>query len=268
MGAWSPTLGVDARGAGAAVAVRQRRHRVRDAHHHRAGEPPRPARAASTRSCDPQRTVSYEAGARRRLGARGAWELRRLHRRASATRWSPSRWRARPGRQFFRNAGRARHRGVEAGASRVAAGAGSTARLAYAFTDARFRDYAVGGRRSWTATASPASRRTRWTRGWAGRARAGAFADAEVRHASAIPVDDANRFRSPAYTVVDLRAGWQGARLGRRPRDAVPGDHQPVRRRVQHLGGGERLRPALLRAGAGADAVRGDERGAGGREPR
>ncbi|MEW5930309.1 MAG: TonB-dependent receptor [Gemmatimonadota bacterium] len=160
----------------------------------------------------PQRTVSYEAGAKGRLGARGAWELA-AYTAAVRDALVPFEVEGAPGRQFFRNAGSARHRGVEAGAS-VSPLAGVTARLAYAWTDARFREYVAAGdtldgNRVPGIAPHSLDARLGWTHP------AGAFADAEVRHASAIPVDDANRFRSPAYTVADLRAGWQGARLGR-----------------------------------------------------
>jgi iron complex outermembrane receptor protein len=161
---------------------------------------------------DPQRTVSYEAGAKGRLGARGAWELA-AYTAAVRDALVPFEVEGAPGRQFFRNAGSARHRGVEAGAS-VSPLAGVTARLAYAFTDARFRDYvAAGDTLDGNRVPGVAPHSLDLRLGW--ESATGAFVGTEVRHASAIPVDDANRFRSPAYTVADLRAGWQGARLGR-----------------------------------------------------
>ncbi len=211
MGAWSPTLGLTFAAADAVSLY---------ANVATAFETPTTTELANrpdgaggfNPELDPQRTVSYEAGARGRLGARGAWELA-AYTAAVRDALVPFEVEGAPGRQFFRNAGSARHRGVEAGAS-LSPLAGVTARLAYAFIDARFRDYAAAGAvldGNRVPGIAPHSLDARL--GWEGAA--GAFADVEVRHASAIPVDDANRFRSPAYTVADLRAGWQGARLGR-----------------------------------------------------
>ncbi|MBV9774047.1 MAG: TonB-dependent receptor, partial [Gemmatimonadetes bacterium] len=117
-----------------------------------------------------------------------------------------------PGRQFFRNAGSADHRGVEAGAS-AALGRGVAGRVAYTWTDARFRRYVVNGttldgNRVPGIAPHRVDARLAWESG------AGPFAELEGRYSSAIPVDDANRFRSPAYTVTDLRTGWEGARRG------------------------------------------------------
>ncbi|MET0399287.1 MAG: TonB-dependent receptor [Longimicrobiaceae bacterium] len=211
MDAWSPTLGVTLAAADAVSLY---------ANAATAFETPtttelanRPDRAGGFNpALRPQRTTSYEAGAKGRLGAWGAWELA-AYTAAVRDALVPFEVEGAPGRQFFRNVGSARHRGVELGAS-LAPGAGVTARLAYAFTDARFRDYVAAGDTldgNRVPGVAPHSLDARL--GWVGAA--GAFAEAEVRHASAIPVDDANRFRSPAYTVADLRAGWQGARLGR-----------------------------------------------------
>ncbi|HEV2146505.1 MAG TPA: TonB-dependent receptor [Longimicrobiaceae bacterium] len=208
--AWSPTLGVSFAAAPAVSLY---------ANVATAFETPtttelanRPDRAGGFNpELEPQRTVSYEAGAKGRLGARGGWELAAYLARVRDA-LIPFEVEGVPGRQFFRNAGAARHRGVEAGL-RVAPLRQVTARLAYTYTDARFTDYVVGGEaldgnRVPGVAPHTLDARLAW------ESAAGAFAEVEARRASSVPVDDANRFRSPGYTVADLRAGWEGARLG------------------------------------------------------
>ncbi len=211
MHAWSPTLGVtlDATGglalyANAATAF----------------ETPtttelanRPDRAGGFNpGLEPQRTVSYEAGAKGRLGTHLGFEVSAYTADVRGA-LVPFEVEGTPGRQFFRNAGSVRHRGVEAAVASTPR-TGVTVRLAYAYTDARFGAYSVDGERldgNRVPGVAPHALDARL--GWEGAA--GAFAAVEVRRASAVPVDDANRFRSPAHTLADLRAGWEGVRLGR-----------------------------------------------------
>ncbi|MDP9348585.1 MAG: TonB-dependent receptor, partial [Gemmatimonadota bacterium] len=161
---------------------------------------------------EPQHTTSYEAGAKGRLGGWGAVELAAYHADVTNER-IPFEVPGVPGRQFFRNAGSSLRRGVEAGAT-LSPLSGLRARLAYTWTDARFREYVVGGRTlEGNRVPGIAPHRLEGRLSWEGAA--GAFAEAGARHVSSLPVDDANRFRSPAYTLADLRAGWEGARLGR-----------------------------------------------------
>jgi iron complex outermembrane receptor protein len=158
----------------------------------------------------PERTVSYEAGAKGRPAPWLTYEVAAYQARIRDA-LIPFEVAGAPGRQFFRNAGSARHRGVEA-ALAVAPTAAWTGRLAYTWTDARFRDYTVGatsfaGRR--VPGISP--HRVDGTVGW--QAHAGPFAELSGRYEAATPVDDANTARSPAYAVLDARAGWEGARV-------------------------------------------------------
>ena len=94
---------------------------------------------------EPQRAISYEIGARGRFGAAALYELA-LYQANVRDALIPFEVAAAPGRQFFRNAGSARHRGVEAGIE-LRPGAGVEVRGAYTFTDARFRDYVLDGER-------------------------------------------------------------------------------------------------------------------------
>ncbi|HEX2092690.1 MAG TPA: TonB-dependent receptor [Longimicrobiaceae bacterium] len=161
---------------------------------------------------EPQRTRSWEAGAKGRLGRWGVYDVAAYRARAR-NELIPFEVPGVPGRQFFRNAGSTTRRGVEAGAT-LTPMRGVTARLAYTHIDARFRRYVVGrdtldGKRVPGIAPHRVDARLAW------QGVAGPFAEAELRHSAAIPVDDPNRFRSPAYTVADARAGWEGARLGR-----------------------------------------------------
>jgi iron complex outermembrane receptor protein len=160
---------------------------------------------------EPQRTFSYEAGAKGRL-AWGRYEVAayRAHVRNEKI---PFEVPGAPGRQFFRNAGASLHQGVEAAAA-LDLRPGLSARLAYTFTDARFREHVVDGDAlDGNRLPGVAPHRLEGRLGW--ESAAGPFAELGAEHASSLPVDDRNRFHSPAYTLVGLRAGWEGARLGR-----------------------------------------------------
>lgn len=160
-------------------------------------------------SLEPQRTVSYEVGARR---ARSTTQLElAVFRSLVRDALIPFEVATVPDRQFFRNAGRTVTSGVEAGASmepvrwlRVDA--------AYTYSEARFREYVVDDvslegnripgiaphRGELTVTLRP-------RRGWVA---------VDARHQSRMAVNDANSAWSPAHTLLDLRAGTQGLRAG------------------------------------------------------
>jgi iron complex outermembrane recepter protein len=149
----------------------------------------------------PQRATSMEAGLRGTLGPMVRWELAGYHARVTDA-LVPFEVAEVSGRQFYRNVGRADHRGVEVGITFAPAGAFSL-RTAYAWTDARVAEAAE-------MAGPPAGNRIPGVvphlLDVAGTVRLGSLVlDLDVRAASAIPVDDANLHRSPAYTVVDAR---------------------------------------------------------------
>jgi iron complex outermembrane recepter protein len=163
---------------------------------------------------EPQRTRSWEGGARLGLGTAARVEAAAYHARVRGA-LIPFEVEEVPGRQYFRNAGAAVHRGVELSAS-LAPRPGWTTRAAYTWTDARFGEYVVGGedlrgnrvpgiaphRLEWTATL-----RTR--DGWIG--------GVDVRRMGGVPVSDRDAegvLDSPAYTRVDVRGGWDALRVG------------------------------------------------------
>lgn len=108
-----------------------------------------------------------------------------------------------PGRQFFRNAGAARHRGLDANLEAVLV-RGLVARLSYAMVDARFVSYTADGT-SYAGLRVPgvAPRLGTATLDW--RHPSGGFVAVEERVQGAIPANDANSARSPGYAVTSLR---------------------------------------------------------------
>ena len=162
----------------------------------------------------PQRTVSAEVGAKARVAPwawlEGAAYLARVH-----DALIPFEVAGAPGRVFYRNAGRARHRGMEASAV-LTPRPGWTARAAYTWTDARFGRYLVNGQdREGNPVPGVAPHRLEVS--LLASPERGPFAGIDLRSVSSTPVadDDAQGLlRSPAYTLVDLRGGWEGARIG------------------------------------------------------
>ncbi|HYW12628.1 MAG TPA: TonB-dependent receptor [Longimicrobium sp.] len=163
----------------------------------------------------PQRTVSIEAGAKARL-APWAWVEAAAYRARIRDALIPFEVAGAAGRVFYRNAGSARHRGVEAAAVLTPRPAW-TARAAYTWTDARFGRYVVGDEDR-AGNRVPGVSPHRLDVSLLAMPARGPFAGLDLRHVSRTPVadDDAEgRFDSPAYTLVDLRGGWEGMRMGR-----------------------------------------------------
>jgi len=162
----------------------------------------------------PERTRGVEAGARARRG--GAWAEVAVYRARVRDALVPFEVEGAPGRQFYRNAGEAVHRGIEASAAARPL-APLLLRAAYTRTDARFGAYELGGV-SLRGNRVPGIAPHRvegsafWSRG------TGPFAGVDLRYASRMAVADADSlgaFASPAYTTVDVRGGWAEVRAGR-----------------------------------------------------
>jgi iron complex outermembrane recepter protein len=160
---------------------------------------------------DPQRTTSYELGAKGRIAQGLLWEVTgyRAHVEDQLISFEVP---DAPGRTFFRNAGASRHDGVEL----ALAGAPLPwlrTRLAFTHLDARFRDYTVGATDlSGNRVPGVAPRRVEAALTFLPR---GAwYGGIELRHAGETPATDANDAHSVAYTVVDARMGVERARVG------------------------------------------------------
>jgi iron complex outermembrane receptor protein len=211
MHAWSPTLGLSVRPAAGLTLY---------ANVSTAFETPTTTELANrpdgaggfNPALRPERTLSYEAGAKVRAAAWLTYEVAAFQARVRDA-LIPFEVEGAPGRQFFRNAGSARHRGVETSVAAAPAG-GWTGRVAYTWTDARFRDYTAGGT-SFAGNRVPgiSPHRVDGTVAW--QAHAGPFAELSGRYEAATPADDANTARSPAFALFDARAGWERARIAR-----------------------------------------------------
>ena len=173
-------------------------------------------------SLEPQRTWSLEGGARARVGPA------RLHltayRATVRDALIPYEVPSSPGRSFFRNAGSAVHQGLEVDGW-AALGAGLSARLGYAWVDARFDQFVTAeGDRSGNRVPGVAPHRLTGRVAWTGRrtpdgaARSAGAGRVELagRWVAAVPVNDANTATAPSYSVLDARAtsptlSWRGA---------------------------------------------------------
>jgi iron complex outermembrane receptor protein len=161
---------------------------------------------------EPQRTRSFEVGAKGWLGRIAAYQLAAYHARVRDA-LIPFRVPGQPDRDFFRNAGSAVHQGWEAGVAltplpRV------RSQLAYTHTSARYREYTVGGneyRGNRIPGVAPHRLDALLSLGfWRG-----GYLELDGRYASDTAVNDANTATSPAYFVSDARIGASNLRLGR-----------------------------------------------------
>ncbi len=161
-------------------------------------------------SLQPQRTTSVEAGAKGILASRLRYEVTVYHARVRDA-LVPFEVPDAPGREFFRNAGRTRHCGLETLLrANPIAGVGATA--AFTWTDARFESYVLdgadlGGNR----VPGVIPRRLELSLDVAA---GGALQTLSATWASPMPVDDRNRARSPGYFVADYSLDLQPLALG------------------------------------------------------
>ena len=151
---------------------------------------------------DPQRVTSWELGMRAPIGGVGSASLS-VYDAEVRDALVPFELVSSPGRQFFRNASRVRHRGVEADAA-VAIGARSFARTALTLVDARFvRDEFGAVSRAGRRVPGVAPSRLDLELRTLAAATSLALA---MRAQSRTPASDLGTASSPGYVVVDLRA--------------------------------------------------------------
>ena len=162
---------------------------------------------------DPQRTRSVELGTTTRVGRVATAQLA-VYRARVRDALIPFEVPGAAGRQFFRNAGSAVHRGVEAGGT-LAVGAALSARAAYTYTDARFDDYTVGTT-SFAGERVPGVAPHRGDVVLSYAAPRGTVLEVEERYVSSVPTNDANApgTASPAYALTNVRVSAGGLRLG------------------------------------------------------
>lgn len=152
----------------------------------------------------PQRTRSVEVGGTTRLARLGFAQVA-LYRARVRDALIPFEVPGSPGRQFFRNAGSAIHRGAEVGAV-LGGQRGLSARAAYTYTDAKFDEYAVAGT-SFAGKRVPGIAPHRADLALAYGLARGGQAAVEERYVSAVPTNDANTAGSDAspYTLTNVR---------------------------------------------------------------
>jgi iron complex outermembrane receptor protein len=157
---------------------------------------------------EPTRGWTLEGGVRGRLGERLGWELVGFH-SGLQDELVPFEVPDVPGRTFYRNAGRSRHRGVEV-AVRAALPGGVSGRAAYTRVDARFRTPAgdaeagdrIPGRSPGRFEVVVDAKRGVLT------------ASADLAWNDATPVDDADTEEAPSYTLLGVRLGAEGWTVG------------------------------------------------------
>lgn len=161
---------------------------------------------------NPQRATNYELGFRGRAGGdRLSYAVAGFY---SAVRdlLIPFEVPGAPNRQFFRNAGSARHRGIELEVG-VRAAAGLRVLAAYTFADHAFRRYRVGadtldGNQIPGVPRHYAHVSVRYRFGW------GAWAALDNTHSGGYFADDGNLARTANWTVTGVRVGWEGTIAG------------------------------------------------------
>ncbi|HMG17142.1 MAG TPA: TonB-dependent receptor [Gemmatimonadales bacterium] len=117
-----------------------------------------------------------------------------------------------PGRRYFRNAGSARHRGIEVGGG-VAMARGLDLLGSWTYSDLEYTDYQLGSfdLRGRTLPGIPRHSLRLGLRAQPGFAR-GMWTDVDVTHTSRIGVDDTLAAAQPVagWWVTNVRLGWQG----------------------------------------------------------
>ena len=163
---------------------------------------------------NPQRAWTIEAGARG-VVKRATWDVTLFHadvRNALVAFEIP----ASPQRRFFRNAGSARHRGVE-----LAAGAGLLPgvdlRVTWTYSDFRYRRFAfTAGGTTHVLDGRELPGIPRNALRLALRAQRRVWGEVETLYTSGALVDDTLSRRTSPWWVTNLRLGWDGAIGGSR----------------------------------------------------
>jgi iron complex outermembrane receptor protein len=163
------------------------------------------------RTLQPQRVTSYEVGSRMPLASLGRLSLSAYDAEIRDA-LVPFELASSPGRQFFRNASRSRHRGIEADAALVL-GARVSSRLAVSVVDARFvrDDFNAVSRAGKRVPGVAPSRLDMECRADLGMRTSFEVA---LRAQSRTPANDLGTAWSPGYALIDLRASGGRHALG------------------------------------------------------
>ena len=156
---------------------------------------------------NPQRAITFEVGARGTLGAWGSYGLGAFH-TAVRDALIPFEVPGAPGRQFFRNAGSARHRGIETQLTLHPA-PWATFVSSYTYGDYTFRDFQTEDG-SFDGNRIPGvPEHHLYTSGQITSSR-GLWVALDNRTASGMFADDANEAEVDGWSIFDVRVGWDG----------------------------------------------------------
>lgn len=157
---------------------------------------------------NPQRATTLEVGTRGSWASWGSYELGVFH-TAVRDALIPFEVPGEPGRRFFRNAGSARHRGIE---TRVTVRPASWARIvsSYTYADYTFRDFQTEDD-TFDGNRIPGVPEHHFYASARLTSRDGIWAALDNRSASRMFADDANEAVLDGWTVFALRVGWDGA---------------------------------------------------------
>jgi iron complex outermembrane recepter protein len=160
---------------------------------------------------DPQTGISGEAGVRGGIGSLVLYEVTayRTELRNELVRFQVAEF---PGRDFFRNAGRSRHQGVEATVSAASRSGLVRGNLAYGWNDARFRSF-VWDETEFGGNRIPGLAPHRLQAGIRLDPRAW-FGAVTGSYLHRVPADDGNTEYAPSHFLLDLRVGARGLPLG------------------------------------------------------
>ena len=228
--------------------LRQLGRGLRDADLHRARLPQRSA-PASTSRCSRRSAARPRSASRRSSPTLSASISRRSSRNTSNEIIIDT---ATGGRTTYKNAGKTRRRGVEAAVGRCLGG-GLTGYAAYTYLSAEFAEDATTGhaaadRAVGVAPAWRAGNAAR-TPSWPGRAPSGRASRSalEAQYAGKLYVNERNTDAAPAYTVANVRVGFE-QRVGDVDAARIRPRQQPRRPQLRRLGDRRRHQRALLRA--------------------
>lgn len=160
---------------------------------------------------EPQETLSFELGAKGQVGGALAFQVAAFHAAIDHS-LIPFEVPDVPGRQFFRNAGSAVHRGFEAGVGWAPVD-GLKTRFAYTFVDARFDSYRVEDA-VYDGHEVPGIAPHRLEAGVTYEGPGGWFVSAEGRYSGKMAVNDENTAYAEAYAVLDLTGGIEDLEVG------------------------------------------------------
>lgn len=157
---------------------------------------------------DPQTATNYEIGVKGALGRRNRYELALFHIDVKDE-LVPFELASQPGRVFFENAGKSERRGIEASFTSEPVD-GLVASLAYTYSDFTFKKFVDDNGNDFKGNQIPDIPDNLFNAGISYTHPAGLFAGADLLYSDKVFTNNANSAKSNAYTVANLRLGYNG----------------------------------------------------------